>query len=530
MLSLRILNSVFIASAILVVVPTAGTQCVAADDKETTEPSLKLGQELFKRDWSKHKPTRGDGLGPMFNAVSCVECHKMGGVGGAGGLKHNVDLLTLISHRPKKGNVSPRLLKRIRTVHPDLNASQLTVTLHKSGYRRDENTVHKDPEYDRFRKSFLDRGKSSSLQGEPEGTQRLRRSRMLFEMSHRSTPALFGAGLIDQIPDSVLIKLARHQKENVTGVSGRVPQTPTGAVGRFGWRGQIASLHEFVLGACVNELGLQVDRNRPEPTSPVAALEMLKKTGKLPPPRSPERTIGERQVDLTEHECRSLTAFVADLAAPEQLNGTSLAQSEAALDGEKLFAKIGCSDCHVKDLGPATGIYSDLLLHDMGPDLADSVSAVPEIDEESTPFFGGYSGGFVTEQLVRVTTNIRQEWKTPPLWGVADSAPYLHDGRALSIDEAIRMHGGEAAASARRFRGLGATDRDRVIAFLSTLAPKGAKPRVVFFPRAGRFPGPRRGALGSGFFSIEDELSGSKLNHEESFECRSSISTSPSSR
>jgi CxxC motif-containing protein (DUF1111 family) len=470
---------------------------VSAKD-ESPDPSVEVGKELFNRDWSKHKPTRGDGLGPMFNAVSCVACHEMGGIGGAGKVKHNVDLLSLVSPRPKGNAASPQLVEQLRKVHPDLNETQLSVTLHKAGYARHGDELKADPDYDQFRKTFKDDEKP-----QPGHRQNFKRGRLVFEISERSTPALFGAGMIDQIPDQALIELARHQKENVPGISGRVPQTPSGAVGRFGWRGQIGSLHDFVLGACVNELGLQVSASKPEPENPLDIQKWSLFPNFNPKNHSAQIPPDARQTDLTEHECLSLTAFVSTLPAPVQLNGTSLTQSKAALEGQRLFEKVGCSDCHVQNVGPAHGIYSDLLLHDMGAALADVVSAVPELDDNAV-FSGGYSGGFVPDQLVKITTRINQEWRTPPLWGVRDSAPYLHDGRAVSLDDAIRMHGGEAATSARKFRGLGALDRDRVIAFLSTLAPKGARPRAVFFPNRNQGGGGFFGSGGGpGFFSIQ---------------------------
>ncbi len=493
---------IFVATVATLALAMSTSQFASADD-ETPAPSVELGKELFKRDWSKHKPTQGDGLGPMFNAVSCVECHEMGGVGGAGKIEHNVDLLSLASPRPKGNAAAPGLLKRLGTVHPDLNATQLSVTLHKFGFERKNDSFEASGAYKTFRSSFIKSDSKSSSQTVGIA-QQINRNRLVFELSQRSTPALFGAGLIDQISDQTLIELARHQKKNVPGISGRVPQTPSGAVGRFGWRGQIGTLHDFVLGACVNELGLQVSPNRHEPENPVDTIKWLTTAEAIIEGVDARTPPFARKEDLTKQETESLTAFVSSLPAPVQLNGTSLTQSKAAMEGERLFGKIGCADCHVKDVGPASGIYSDLLLHDMGRALADTVSAVPEIDEDSIVFSGGYSGGFFTEQLVKATTKIDQEWRTPPLWGVRDSAPYLHDGRAVNLDEAIRMHGGEAAASARRFRSLGTLDRDRVIAFLNTLAPRGAKPRAVFFPQQGGGGGFGFGSgFGSGgFFSI----------------------------
>ena len=176
------------------------------------------------------------------------------------------------------------------------------------------------------------------------------------------------------------------------------------------------------------------------------------------------------------------------------------------LAGEKLFHRAGCLDCHVKTVGPANDIYSDLLLHDMGPGLADEMAAVPELNERTAPGFASYYGSSGIEQLVTVTTNIRQEWRTPPLWGVADSGPWLHDGRAATLDEAIQLHGGEGAAAARKFKGLSQTNRNQLLAFLRSLRAPGAKPQQVFFPRSPFNNGP--GGSGTGFFSGNFQFSG----------------------
>ncbi len=460
---------------------------------------VKLGQELFVRDWTKHKPEHGDGIGPMYNAVSCVACHQAARIGGAGRTQHNVDMVSVVSPKPTKDGFSKRIAATLKHIHPDLSATSLSVTVHKVA--RGAKNDSRDGEYAKFRHEFMrvtDRSRrrlaSSGLGGHTKFVQpRFRREGpIVLEFSQRSTPALFGAGLIDQVPDSALIEVARHQKDRVPGISGRVPQTNSGAVGRFGWRGQVRSLHDFVLGACVNELGLQVSGLQAEPQNPAAALARLK-AGKS---AAVKNASPMNKADLTENETHALTAFISSLAPPVPLNGITLQQSEQALAGERLFEKAGCSHCHVQTMGPAQHIYSDLLLHDMGPGLADAVSAIPEIDAREVPVTSGYYGGTSIELLVNVTTNVRQEWRTPPLWGLRDSPPYLHDGRAVSLDEAIRMHGGEAATAARKFRALKAGDRDKVIAFLNTLAPPGAQPQSLLpFRSVG-------GGLGSGgFFS-----------------------------
>lgn len=469
--------------------PVAYGQPEAADSekKETPAPSIAVGKTLFVRDWTKHKPQRGDGLGPMYNAVSCVACHKKGGTGGSGANDANVDLLSVVSPRPKRGRpLSFQAGRRLSEVHPDFNQSQLSVTVHKKGRDAQGMTLT----YGLFRKALLGSVPGPVLSLE---TPRRKKKGFVLEFSQRSTPALFGAGLIDKVSDRELIELARHQVDNVPGISGRVPQTVTAAVGRFGWRGQVATLHEFVLGACVNELGLQVAKDRSEPRNP---FDVMKKA----------KNVGSKEVDLTEHETQSLTAFIGSLPEPKLLNGTTLDQSKAVLAGEKLFHRAGCIDCHVKTVGPASDIYSDLLLHDMGPGLADEMAAVPELNERTAPGFASYYGSSGIEQLVTVTTNIRQEWRTPPLWGVADSGPWLHDGRAPTLDEAIRQHGGEAGAAARKFKGLSQTDRNRLLSFLRSLRAPGATPQPVFF--SGPAFNNSFGDSGTGFFSTRPNSSG----------------------
>ena len=118
--------------------------------------------------------------------------------------------------------------------------------------------------------------------------------------------------------------------------------------------------------------------------------------------------------------------------------------ASAAL-GYPVFESVGCATCHSRSWA-VNGLYSDLLLHDMGDRISDSggygMSAPP----------GGVRDLAVATGQPRSSGEAGPtEWRTPPLWGVADSAPYLHDGRASTLDEAIRLHGGEAAATATRY-------------------------------------------------------------------------------
>ena len=173
--------------------------------------------------------------------------------------------------------------------------------------------------------------------------------------SQRNTTALFGAGLIDSIPDGVIEAAAARRFPEFPGIQGRVSRSEDGKIGRFGWKGQMPTLGEFVLTACAVELGLEVPDHRQggDPLEPEARAKGL---------------------DLTAGECDALVAFVASLPAPRRQVPTGAAEVEAIREGEISFGAIGCATCHTPDLGEVEGLYSDLLLHDMGTDGSDTGS------------------------------------------------------------------------------------------------------------------------------------------------------------
>ncbi len=130
------------------------------------------------------------------------------------------------------------------------------------------------------------------------------------------------------------------------------------------------------------------------------------------------------------------------------------------------------------------GLYTDLLLHDLGPALADPVTPSPKLKLVDNQLgrgmmIGGYSGGgplFVEE----IDDELPREWRTPPLWGIADSGPYMHDGRARTFAEAISLHDGEAAPTTKRFQALAQSDQAAVIAFLNSLiVPRNGEPMRI---------------------------------------------------
>lgn len=239
---------------------------------------------------------------------------------------------------------------------------------------------------------------------------------------HRQTPPLFGLGLVDDIPEAVIMANADPNDVDGDGVSGRVSMTDGGRVGRFGWKAQVPSLAEFTRDAAAAELGMTM--------APQDGLTFgrIQDNDDVPDP------------ELSLDDADAILLFMKLLAPPPRRPG-----GPDAAAGEALFAGIGCARCHTPALDGADGpveLYSDLLLHEILPPDAMGI--------EDT------------------SANMR-EMRTAPLWGLSASAPYLHSGAADTVDQAIRMHDGEAAAIRDAY--IGATDDERaaVLEFLATL-------------------------------------------------------------
>jgi CxxC motif-containing protein (DUF1111 family) len=308
--------------------------------------------------------------------------------------------------------------------HPGF-AETRSIVLHRSGV---------EPGYDKWRRrvsNFLVAHRMETSTSRDKPTHPFHGGlihHMALHMTQRNPTALYGAGLIDALPAEALYQAARQQPVDIRG---RVSRAAAGEVGRFGWKAQTASLHDFVLSACANELGLEVPGHH-QGASPLAPFEAAK------------------GLDLTEEECDALVAYVRNLPSPAVVEPSGSRESEDVGAGRRIFTGIGCAECHTPSLGSVQGIYSDLLLHDMGGSFSDP---------------GTYYGAPTSPGAASST-----EWRTPPLWGVRDSGPYLHDGRAHTLEDAVSLHAGQGMYSARRFFMLTPREKSQVRAFLNTLA------------------------------------------------------------
>jgi CxxC motif-containing protein (DUF1111 family) len=384
------------------------------------------GQALFEHAWEPHDSLAGgDGLGPVFNARSCVECHFQGGVGGGGGNKHNV--LAFEAHPTRD--------------RPEVRGG----LIHAFAV---ENRFLEQP--DALRRLFPVVPGGSKVVG---GCQILTRDFDPVRTQSVNSSALFGAGWIDRISSKSITHngmkasvaaIARELDSNFGGiVPGRWRVLADGRIGKFGWKAQFATLEEFVAAACANEIGL--GNPRMEQAKPIADC--------VYPAVNP---------DLNGKQFRSLVAFVDTLPRPREIVRSSAGQRDRAVRGNELFRSIGCAVCHTPDIGGVSGVYSDFLLHRL---------------EDRRDGSGPYGTSEVPEVPLPEEHPFPDEWKTPPLWGVADSAPYFHDGASLTLRDAITRHQGGAAKVTETFEHLTRSDQDAILAFLMTLrAPADAKP------------------------------------------------------
>ena len=322
--------------------------------------------------------TPAQGLGPLYNRPSCVLCHGSPTTGGMGW-----DGLGLVQRvgRFEGGSFDPLV-----------GAGGPVAREH----------------------SIAELGVACDLTAGPPASANL--------ISIRNAPPLYGLGLIDRISDAAIRAAA------TSGASKGRPHIVRDAlgnehVGRFGWKADTATLEQFVGEAFRNELGI---------TNPIAPADLV----------SPKSGCGGQISAKLEDDgtvVRAVTAYIGSMPPPPSKVGP---QHRA---GQLLFWTIGCAACHTPTL-PSDGVniplYSDLLLHDLGPAMDDRV-----VQGEATG----------------------KDWRTTPLWGLGMRGRLLHDGRATNVPDAILAHDGEAAAATKAFRQLTWHEQASLLAFLLAL-------------------------------------------------------------
>ncbi|MEZ5237854.1 MAG: di-heme oxidoredictase family protein [Microthrixaceae bacterium] len=398
------------------------------------------GDSFFTQNWvtAPASTDARDGLGPTFNAQACSSCHVRDGRGAPpdpGGDEARLGLLYRVSvpgADPGTGGplADPVYGDQLQDAAvlgvPAEGAMELSYETVEGAYGDGTSYRLREPTYSVGEPAF---GPVDHLLIGP-----------------RLAPVVFGVGLLEAIPAEDIEAAADPDDADGDGISGRVnrvfePRSGGSALGRFGWKSNVATVEAQTAGAFHGDIGitslLAPRQNCPQQQRACAA---------APAGGQPE---------LTDDRLESVTFYTRTLAVPAMRN----LEDPAVQRGAELFGEFGCSSCHAPT--QVTGDsdvdaladeefhpYTDLLLHDMGDGLADG-----------RPDFGA-SGS---------------EWRTPPLWGIGlieavnGHRFLLHDGRARDIPEAILWHGGEAEDSKERFRNAPRDRRDDLVAFLESL-------------------------------------------------------------
>ncbi len=419
---------------------------------------FKVGNGVFKKIWvsSPSSTTASDGLGPLYNARSCLRCHTNNGRG----------------QPPTEGFQQTRavpLFLRI-SIPPQTQAEKILLSQHRLGFIP-------EPTYGSQLQGFstqgvnaegllnvsyteipqpLSEGQIISLRQPHYTVSNLGYGDLHAETQYspRIAPPMIGLGLLEAIDAQDLLQLADPEDRDSDGISGRVNKvwdikTQSVTIGRFGWKAGTPTLEQQNNAALNGDLGIG-SWMYPNPygdctTQQVECINQPHGNTSLQGGLEASRTMTDLLLYYTRH-----------LAVPMRRS----AGARRALTGKQLFYKTGCIGCHTPKYTTKSDAavpelanqliwpYTDFLLHDMGEGLADNR---PEFSANG------------------------REWRTPPLWGiglteiVSGHRSFLHDGRARSLLEAILWHGGEAEAAKARVVKMSAKERNDLIYFLETL-------------------------------------------------------------
>lgn len=401
--------------------------------------TFEVGDSFFTQNWvtAPASTDARDGLGPTFNAQACSSCHVLDGRGAPPdptGDSAELGLLFRLSvpgvddvggpvpEPTYGGQLQDRAVLGVE-VEGQMGIEYELVT---GSYDDGAGYELRSPSY------FIDQPAFGAV--DPASM-----------IGPRLAPQVIGMGLLEAIPEATIRAAADPDDADNDGISGRVnevwsPWLGEMAIGRLGWKANVATVEDQVAGAFHGDIGIT--------SSLHPAQNCGDRTDCLDAPDGGEPELTDSRLDSVSLYQRTLSVpAMRDIDDPD------------VQQGSVLFDDIGCSSCHVRSVetGPSTIAalaeqtvqpFTDLLLHDMGEGLADGR---PDFLATGT------------------------EWRTPPLWGIGliddvnGQRFLLHDGRARTIEEAILWHGGEAQASTDLFVALSADERSAVLEFLEAL-------------------------------------------------------------
>ena len=378
-----------------------------------------------------------EGLGPLYNAQSCRECHQNPTSGGASQISE-----LRVGHRGPGGKFQ----------NPEISIARGTEIIKGRSLVNDRAICPNS--------AFP----SAETQERVPDSEKIR--------TFRVSVSLLGDGFVEAVPDQTFVDLAREQCQNSHHkICGQVLYVPiveapgqTG-VGRFGWKDQHASLLSFSADAYLNEMGV---------TSRLQPDEVTALCNTAPEPNDKTDADGLSDIDRFARFMRATEAPPRD---------AQLAVTPKARQGAELFNKVGCDQCHVQTLTTAPAgtqvnggtvtisaalaekqfhPYGDFLLHDVGT--GDGVV------QSMTEHYGKRMYQISWKNLsIRDYESTANKMRTAPLWGVRMRSRLMHDGASVTLLEAILRHRGEAARVTRKFERLKSSEKEALLEFLRSL-------------------------------------------------------------
>ena len=397
-----------------------------------------FGNRLFNTQWINAPASVDsfDGLGPLFNRSSCSSCHLKDGRGQPPSQPSDRlrSMLVRLSSKGLDNQIVPHPVygnqfneQAIIGFQPECQTT-IKYTQTTGHFPDGEIFTLRQPHYQFEQLAYGELGDDVMFSG-------------------RVAQAVYGLGLLETVPESLILEFADENDEDKDGISGRANwvkdlKTDQITIGRFGWKAGQPSLVQQIASAFLNDIGI---------TSSILPTENW-----ISQNNPPQKVVSGGEPELSDSFLQKITFYLQTLAVPAQRNW----DDPKVIMGRLVFEKIGCVSCHRPNF--KTGIhptiealsqqkiypFTDLLLHDMGTGLADN-----------RPEFSA-SG---------------REWRTSPLWGIGlvsvvnGHTFFLHDGRARNLQEAILWHGGEAERSRQKFTNLSKADRSSLLSFLNSL-------------------------------------------------------------
>ncbi len=420
-----------------------GSRAFSLSARNISDPNVSsfyVGNSFFNKNWvtAPASTTARDGLGPTYNATSCSGCHFRDGRGRPP-LDADEPMFSMLLRLSVPG------VDEVGGPKPEPNyGGQLQPAAIAEGLAEGRAVI----EWETVEGSYAD-GQPYALRSPTYSFIDLAFGPMsdALLISPRVAPHMIGLGLLEAIDEDSLLAWSDPDDDDGDGISGRPnyawdPVVGALGLGRFGWKANQVGLRQQDAGAFFGDIGIT---------------SSLHTTDNCPPPQAdcgaaPNGGSPELSDSLLDH----VTTYTRLLAVPARRD----VDDPRVLDGRDLFEAFGCDDCHRPSYhtGTLEGFpelsgqdiwpFTDLLLHDMGPALADGR---PDFEASG------------------------EEWRTPPLWGlgllevVSGHTLLMHDGRARGFAEAILWHGGEAEAAREAFIQAEATEREALVRFLESL-------------------------------------------------------------